>query len=204
MPLFYTNMVPSSVSLAATMGDGAGTFTLGMDTPFFDTPFRSLMGGGIEGDLTLTLRGLVPSHTYELIFYAADDTDGDNVTTLEVNGLPQSAFWDGTDRVFSDGENVLRLPSVLSTVDGTLTIRSTGANGGGNLSGFQLRAVVLPEPGSACFGIAVPRSVRVCAPPGQLIADLRVGPCIPLPKVGPCAYRLPGNVQLRTLRCRAP
>jgi len=154
IPLFYANGSNSPVTMTFTSGGGYDANSYGGSTPFAGTPYDALMedylynGGAPQ---TITLSGLVPRSTYDLVLYNAADAAGAGRTTFfTVNTNTQSSTWNGSSNTLIAGVDYVEFTSALSDGSGNLVITWSG-NGSaeGDLDGFQIQ----PRPGSPAPGL---------------------------------------------------
>lgn len=144
IPLIYANGSNSPVTITFTSGGGYDVHSYGGSTPFASTPFDALMedylfSGGVTQAVTLS--GLVPNSTYDLVLYNAADVSGAGRTTyFTVNSNLQSSTWNGSSNTLIAGVDYVEFTSALSDSSGNLAITWSG-NGSaeGDLNGFQIR-----------------------------------------------------------------
>jgi uncharacterized delta-60 repeat protein len=154
IPLFYANGSNSPVTMTFTSGGGYDVNSYGGSTPFAGTPYDSLMedylyNGGVPQ--TVTLSGLAPRSTYELVLYNAGDNHAAGRTTFfTVNTNTQSSTWNVSSNTLIAGVDYVEFTSALSDSSGNLVITWTG-NGSaeGDLDGFQIQM----RPGLAAPGL---------------------------------------------------
>ena len=154
IPLFYGNGSNSPVTMTFTSGGGYDANSYGGSTPFAATPYDALMedylyNGGVPQ--TVTLSGLAPRSTYDLVLYNAADASGAGRTTFfTVNSNTQSSAWNGSSNTLIAGVDYVEFTSALSDNSGSLVITWTG-NGSaeGDLDGFQIQ----PHPGPPAPGL---------------------------------------------------
>jgi uncharacterized delta-60 repeat protein len=154
IPLFYANGSNSPVTMTFTSGGGYDVNSYGGSTPFAGTPYDSLMedylyNGGVPQ--TVTLSGLAPRSTYELVLYNAGDNHAAGRTTFfTVNTNTQSSTWNASSNTLIAGVDYVEFTYALSDSSGNLVITWTG-NGSaeGDLDGFQIQM----RPGLAAPGL---------------------------------------------------
>ncbi len=141
----------SAVTMTFTSDSGYDANSFGGSTPFAGTPWDALMedylfNGGVPQ--TITLSGLVPNSTYEVVLYnAADVAAASRETFFTVNADTQGSAWDGASSTLTAGVDYVDFPAALSDGSGNLVITYTG-NGSaeGDVDGFQIEAVLPPAP----------------------------------------------------------
>jgi aryl-phospho-beta-D-glucosidase BglC (GH1 family) len=132
----------SAVTMSFTSGGGYDT---GGSTPFAGTSYDALMEDYLYNDgisQIITLSGLVPNSSYNLVVYnAADFNAAGRTTYFTVNGNTQSSVWNGASNTLIAGVDYVDFPSALSDGSGNLVITYTG-NGSteGDIDGFQIQA----------------------------------------------------------------
>ena len=145
IPLIYANGSASAVKMTFTSAGGYDVNNYGGSTPFAGTPYDALMedylynGGTAQ---TITLSGLAPNSTYNLVLYNAADVPAAGRTTyFTVNGNAQSSTWNGSSSTLIAGVDYVDFNSALSDASGNLVITWTG-NGSaeGDIDGFQIQA----------------------------------------------------------------
>jgi len=146
--LNYANGSPSPVKMTFTSGGGYDANSYGGSTPFATTSYDALMedylytGGSAQA---ISLSGLVPSSTYNLVLYnAATSSAGGRTTFFTVNGIAQSSTWNGSSSTLIAGIDYVNFASALSDSSGYLVITYNG-NGSseGDVDGFQIQAAPL-------------------------------------------------------------
>jgi uncharacterized delta-60 repeat protein len=153
IPLFYADGSNSPVTMTFTSGGGYDVNSYGGSTPFAGTPYGALMedylynGGASQ---TVTLSGLTPRSTYDLVLYnAADGSGAGRTTSFTVNTNTQSSTWIGSSNTLIAGVDYVEFTSALSDSSGNLVITWSGNGAGeGDLNGFQIQPhPALPAPG---------------------------------------------------------
>lgn len=154
IPLFYVNGSNSPVTMTFTSGGGYDVNSYGGSTPFAGTPYDALMedylfNGGVPQ--TVTLSGLVPKSTYDLVLYNAADVGGAGRTTFfTVNTNTLSSTWNGSSNTLIAGVDYVQFTSALSDSSGNLVITWSGIGSAeGDLNGFQIQK----QPGSPGPGL---------------------------------------------------
>ena len=146
IPLIYANGSASAVTMTFTSAGGYDVNNYGGTTPFAGTPYDALMedyvyNGGTPQ--TITLSGLVPNSTNNLVLYnAADVPAAGRITLFTVNGNTQSSTWNGSSSTLIAGVDYVDFNSALSDGSGNLVITWTG-NGSaeGDINGLQIQTV---------------------------------------------------------------
>jgi uncharacterized delta-60 repeat protein len=154
IPLFYADGSNSPVTMTFTSGGGYDVHSFGGSTPFASTPYDALMedylyNGGVPQ--TVTLSGVAPRSTYDLVLYnAADNHAVGRTTFFTVNTNTQSSTWNASSNTLIAGVDYVEFTSALSDSSGDLVITWTG-NGSaeGDLDGFQIQL----RPGPAAPGL---------------------------------------------------
>jgi uncharacterized delta-60 repeat protein len=149
IPLFYSNGSNSPVEMTFTSGGGYDVKSFSGSTPFASTPYNALMedylfNGGVQQ--TVTLSGLGPRTTYDLVLYNAADTAAAGRTTFfTVNTNTQSSTWNGSSNTLIAGVDYVEFTSAVSDNSGNLVITWSG-NGSaeGDLNGFQIQLRPVP------------------------------------------------------------
>ena len=154
IPLIYANGSNSPVTLTFTSGGGYDVNSYSGSTPFASTPQDALMedylyNGGVSQ--TITLSGLAPRSTYDLVLYNAADVQAAGRTTyFTVNGNVQSSTWNGSNSTLVAGIDYVEFTSAMSDESGNLAITWTGnGNAEGDINGFQIQF----KPGQAAPGL---------------------------------------------------
>ena len=144
IPLIYSNGSNSPVTMTFTSGGGYDANSYGGSTPFASTPLDALMedylySGGVTQ--TVTLSGLTPNSTYELVLYNAGDAFGAGRTTVfTVNSNVQSSTWNGSSNTLIAGVDYVEFTSAVSDRSGNLVITWSGnGTAEGDLNGFQIK-----------------------------------------------------------------
>src|SRR6185437_4606173 len=115
IPLMYANGSNSPVTMSFTSGGGYDVSSYGGSTPFAGTPFDALMedylyNGGVPQ--TVTLSGLAPRSTYDLVLYnAADASAGGRTTFFTVNSNTLSSTWNGSSNTLISGIDYIEFSS---------------------------------------------------------------------------------------------
>jgi hypothetical protein len=127
----------------------------GSTSTFTATPVANLMGAYISAKaptyspVTVSLAGLAPSANYELVLYSAANAGAGNARTTDftVNGNMLSSAWDGLTSTLSPGVDYVEYTGATSDALGNLVITFSGVGTAeGDLNGFQLVPVPVPEP----------------------------------------------------------
>ncbi len=147
IPLKYANGSNSPVTMTFTSGGGYDVNSYGGSTPFASTAYDALAedylynGGTLQ---TITLSGLTPNSTYDLIAYnAADGNAAGRTTVFTVNANTQARVWDGSSSTLIAGVNYVEFPSAASDASGTLSLTYSGiGNAEGDINGFQIQTVL--------------------------------------------------------------
>ena len=149
------NGSPSGVSMSLTASTTYNAQSFGNHSPFVtvNSPYQNLMQSIVTGQVpqTISLSGLAPNATFNLILYNAGDNNviaPGRTSTFTVNGVTQTSLWDGTTSTLVAGVDYVNYSSVTANGSGNLVINYGVAGGTGDLetdlNGFQLQAV--PEP----------------------------------------------------------
>jgi hypothetical protein len=118
IPLFYANGSNSPVTMTFTSGGGYDVHSFGGSTPFASTPYDALMedylyNGGVPQ--TVTLSGVAPRSTYDLVLYnAADNHAVGRTTFFTVNTNTQSSTWNASSNTLIAGVDYVEFASALS------------------------------------------------------------------------------------------
>lgn len=161
--LVYANGSPSPFTVSSLTFNGS----FASDEPNFPsisafngTPWANLMGAYISVPSEsapgyVSLAGLAPSATYNLVLYSAPNAGAGNVRTtlFTVDGNTLSSAWDGTTSTLVQGVDYVEFTGVKSDAMGNLVITFSGSGSAesglsaeGDFNGFQLEQV--PEPGT--------------------------------------------------------
>ena len=146
IPLIYANGSASPVTMTFTSAGGYDVNDYGGSTPFAGTPYDALLedylyNGGTQQTITLT--GLAPNSTYDLVLYNAANVPAAGRTTyFTVNGNTQTSTWNGSSNTFIAGVDYVEFTLALSDGSGSLLVTWAG-NGSteGDIDGFQIQAV---------------------------------------------------------------
>ena len=153
IPLIYATGSNSPVTMTFTSGGGYDVNSYGGSTPFAGTPYDALMEDYLYNSgvpQTVTLSGLAPKSTYDLVLYnAADIFAAGRTTYFTVNTNTQSSTWNASSNTLIAGVDYVQFTSALSDSTGNLVTTWTG-NGSaeGDLDGFQIQL----EPGPTAPG----------------------------------------------------
>ena len=169
IPLVYTDGTASPVSMSFTSGGSYDVYAYSGNTGFNGTAYAALMedylynGGATQ---SITLSGLAPNASYNLVLYnAADTTSAGRETIFTVNGASQNSVWSGTDSTLIAGVDYVNFTSAISDSSGNLVIYYSG-NGAleGDIDGFQIQ-LNLPV---LTVGITSPANGDVYLPPATV------------------------------------
>ena len=159
--LVYANGSPSAVSVSSLTFNGSNV----SDEPnwpsynaFAGTPWADLMGAYISVPSQTTpgyvsLAGLAPSSTYNLVLYSAPNAGEVRSALFTVNGNTLSTAYNGTASTLIQGVDYVEFTGIKSDAIGNMVItfsgtgsQESGLNAEGDFNGFQLEQV--PEPGT--------------------------------------------------------
>jgi hypothetical protein len=151
LALNYANGSSSGVLMSLTASSSYDAQSFGNHSPFVTagSPYQNLMQDLLVANSleTVTLSGLAPNATFNLILYNAGDNNvgAGRTSTFAVNGVTQTSDWDGATSTLVAGVDYVNYSSVTSDGSGNLVIDYGLSSGGeSDLDGFQLLAV--PEP----------------------------------------------------------
>ena len=146
LPLFHADGSPSTVTMTFASGGGYDVNSFGGSTPFAGTSYNALMENYLYTGApeTITLSGLAPNSTYDLILYNAADSSASatgRTTFFTVNGLSLTSTWDAASSTLIAGVDYVEFPSALSDSSGNLVITYNGDGAAeGDVDGFQIRS----------------------------------------------------------------
>ena len=157
--LVYANGSPSTVAVSSLTFNGSNASNepnFPSTSSFNGTPWANLMGAYISVPSQNTpgyvsLAGLTPSATYNLVCYSAPNAGEVRSALFTVNGLTLSTAYNGTANTLIQGVDYVEFTGVKSDATGNLAITfsgtgsaESGLNAEGDFNGFQLEQV--PEP----------------------------------------------------------
>ncbi len=163
--LVYANGSPSAVSVTSLTFNGSNVSNepnFPSTSAFNGTPWANLMGAYISVPSQtapgyVSLAGLAPSLTYNLVLYSAPNAGEVRSALFTVNGNTLSTAYNGTTSTLVQGVDYVEFTGVKSDATGNLVITfsgtgsaESGLNAEGDINGFQLELV--PEPGTFALG----------------------------------------------------
>jgi hypothetical protein len=120
---------------------------------FAGTSLAGLMQGYLVGDagqvggITMTLGGLTPGQAYDLLVYTQGDNNSKGRSIqIDANGVVQASLQSNANALALN-DNYVRL-TVTADGKGQINVIGTTLRGEGNINGFQLEPVDVPEPGA--------------------------------------------------------
>jgi hypothetical protein len=159
--LVYANGSPSAVSVSSLTFNGSFASVepnFPSTSAFTGTPWANLMGAYISVPSQtapgyVSLAGLEPSATYNLVLYSAPNAGEVRSALFTVDGNTLSTAYNGTTSTLIQGVDYVEFTGVKSDAIGNLVITFSGTGSAqsglsaeGDFNGFQLEQV--PEPGT--------------------------------------------------------